>query len=103
MIPDLKTCRICKRSNFDYGQTEDRSHWIKYGVRHSAHLCCLVKTRDAALIFRDLPTWKLEAMPFLEIVDLGLERLFHEELSRRENRRPPKLLRAAAAVNREES
>ena len=99
MIPDLKHCRICKRSNFDRDLPQDRSFWIKYGVRHSAHLACLIKTRDAALIFQDLPTWKLESMYYMEIVDLGLLDVFLAELAKRQDRKPPRIVRAEAAIN----
>jgi hypothetical protein len=61
------TCRFCKQS--------ETANFIKYGVRHYAHLSCLkaAYTDDAFQTFlRELPTWQLRNLPEFELRKLNI-------------------------------
>ncbi len=79
--PDLKTCRFCGESNFDYKHAAVKSAWIRYSVRHSAHLQCVAAKRPE--LIRELPTWQIEQLPALEVRALGLDSLVRDELAKR--------------------
>lgn len=79
--PDLKTCRFCNQSNFDYKHAAVKSAWIKYAVRHSAHLQCIAAARPEFV--RDLTTWQIEQLPALECRALGLDGIIRDELAKR--------------------
>lgn len=61
----MNICRFCHR-----WETE-RSSIIKYGVRHSAHLHCLIE-RNRLDVLSKLSSWQLERLPFFQLKDLGL-------------------------------
>lgn len=69
---ELKTCRFCGESNYDYNHAAVRSAWVQYGTRHHAHLKCAIEKLGAAFLER-LPRHKLEQLPALEIHALGME------------------------------
>lgn len=82
-MDDLKTCRFCKESNYDYHHPAVHSAWIKYGTRANAHLKCAVEKQGEAFI-RKLPTWKIERLPALELQQLGMVEVVRDELGKRE-------------------
>ena len=67
---ELRTCRFCGMSNYEHKHPAAKSVWIKYGLRHSAHLKCLIERKGEAAI-RALPTHILEGLPVFELRDLG--------------------------------
>jgi hypothetical protein len=81
MTAQLKTCRFCGNTNYDYKHAAVKSAWIKYGTRHSAHLQCIAAARPEFV--RDLTTWQIEQLPFMEIQALGLEPIVRDELGKR--------------------
>lgn len=40
---DLKHCRYCHMSNYDYNHPAAKSAWVRVGPRHSVHLKCAVE------------------------------------------------------------
>lgn len=76
------TCRYCR----EYGK---HSHMLKYGVRHYAHLECLVRalTPDALKhLFTQVGTFPLGQIPFIEAEKLGIRELIQSELAERKAR-----------------
>jgi hypothetical protein len=71
-MDNLKTCRFCGQSNFDYHHPAVHSHWVKYSTRCSAHLKCAIEKLGPAFLER-LTRWQIEQLPFLEIRELGIE------------------------------
>lgn len=75
----MKTCRFCKMSNYDYNHPAAKSAWVKYSVRHSAHLKCALEAKGPEFFSR-LTASQLEALPYMEVRDLGMEVPFLEEI-----------------------
>lgn len=70
---DFHTCRYCKE--------QDNERFIKYGVRHYAHLRCLhaALTPDALKsLLQELPHWQLKNLPYFELKELGILELVRE-------------------------
>jgi hypothetical protein len=79
---DLKTCRFCGESNYEWNHPAANSAWVKYGTRANAHLqCALLKQGEAFL--RKLITHQLELLPFLELQKLGMLEVVRDELDQR--------------------
>lgn len=78
----LRTCRFCQMSNYDYRHPAVHSAWVRYGVRANAHLQCAVARQGEAFL-RKLPTYKLKALPILELKDLGMLGVLRDELQKR--------------------
>ena len=80
---DLKTCRFCGMSNYEHRHPAAASAWVRYGTRANSHLQCAVAKKGEKFV-RDLPTYKLAALPVLELKDLGMFGVLLDELRKRQ-------------------
>lgn len=74
-MSDLKTCRFCHMSNYDYDHPAANSAWVRISTRHNVHLKCAVE-KQGFEFFDRLPLHKLDHLPFFEIKALGAEEIF---------------------------
>lgn len=79
---DLKHCRHCHMSNYDYDHPAAKSAWVRVGPRHSVHLKCAVE-KQGFKFFERLRLHQLEHLPFFEIQDLGAEEIFRATMKRK--------------------
>jgi hypothetical protein len=79
---NIQTCRFCGMSNYEHNHPAAKSEWVKYGPRHWAHLKCAIERKGASFL-RGLPTHWLESLPLFELLDLGMEDVLRDELSKR--------------------
>jgi hypothetical protein len=84
----MVTCRFCKQTNYDYDHPNTKSGWLKYGVRHHAHLSCLFKAKGLQFLLANLRTWELEMLPAMELDHLGILKQIMTEVKRRKLMHP---------------